>query len=114
MEMRLPERKLTDLTSTVSIWLGKSASTKRDLLSLIGHLAYAAKVVPLELSRNSIKDNRLELVRLQQLQPCASRTALFRRWVDGQAMPSDFTSVLLPKNLAKFATFLLSLLSNEQ
>ena len=46
MEMRLPEQKLTDLTSTVSLWLDKSGSTKRDLLSLIGHLAYAAKVVP--------------------------------------------------------------------
>ena len=46
MEMRLPKEKLSNLTTTVSLWLNKSVSTKRDLLSLIGHLAYATKVIP--------------------------------------------------------------------
>lgn len=46
MEMRLPEQKLSELTSAVSQWLNRSVATKRDLLSLVGHLAYATKVVP--------------------------------------------------------------------
>ena len=46
MEMRLPEQKLNDLTNTVTTWLNRTVSSKRDLLSLIGLLAYATKVVP--------------------------------------------------------------------
>ena len=30
----------------VSLWLNKKVTSKRDLLSLIGHLTYASKVVP--------------------------------------------------------------------
>ena len=46
MEMRLPEQKRIALTNTVNLWLNKSISSKRDLLSLIGRLAFATKVVP--------------------------------------------------------------------
>ena len=35
MEMRLPEQKLNDLTNTVTTWLNRTVSFKRDLLSLI-------------------------------------------------------------------------------
>ena len=46
MEMRLPEQKLWDIENMVSLWLNKKVTSKRDLLSLIGHLTYASKVVP--------------------------------------------------------------------
>ena len=55
MEMRLPEDKLSNLTSTVSLWLNKSVSTKRDLLSLIGHLGYATQVINGRFRRGYLK-----------------------------------------------------------
>ena len=45
MEMRLPPEKLARLKTMVAEWLGRKKATKRQLLSLIGHLAHAAKVV---------------------------------------------------------------------
>ena len=45
-QLRLPLTKLQDITSLTKSWLGKRSSTKRELLSLIGKLAFAAKVVP--------------------------------------------------------------------
>ena len=46
MEMRLPPSKLHDLQNLISRWQNKKSSTKRELLSLIGHLSYATKVIP--------------------------------------------------------------------
>ncbi len=46
MSMRLPEDKFTELRDMISRWTERAAVTKRELLSLIGHLAHACKVVP--------------------------------------------------------------------
>ena len=45
MEARLPEDKLLRLRSLVHEWIGKKSCTKRELLSLIGLLQHASKVV---------------------------------------------------------------------
>lgn len=45
MELRLPPDKLIELKNLVDQWKSKQASTKRQLLSLIGKLAHAAKIV---------------------------------------------------------------------
>ena len=45
MEARLPEEKLTRIYHTVANWLDKRTATKRDILSLVGLLQHAAKVV---------------------------------------------------------------------
>ena len=45
MEVRLPEMKLKSLTSTVKEWYGRKSCTKRELLSFIGLLSHACKVV---------------------------------------------------------------------
>ena len=45
MEARLPEDKLTRVYHTVSNWLDKRNATKREILSLVGLLQHAAKVV---------------------------------------------------------------------
>ena len=45
-EIRLPEEKFTTLLSTLATWLTRHSCTKRELLSLIGSLSFAAKVVP--------------------------------------------------------------------
>eukprot|EP00731_Ephydatia_muelleri_P033689 Em0035g26a len=39
-------QKLQDISSLIKSWLGKRKATKRELLSLIGKLSFAAKVVP--------------------------------------------------------------------
>ena len=46
LEMRLPERKLATLQSLLQRWQRAKKTTKRELLSLIGSLSFAAKVVP--------------------------------------------------------------------
>ena len=45
MEMRLPQNKLSQLQLVLEDWKGKKAVRKRDLLSLIGTLSHACKVV---------------------------------------------------------------------
>ena len=45
MEIRLPDSKLTQLKQVLSDWRGKKAVRKRELLSLIGTLSHACKVV---------------------------------------------------------------------
>lgn len=45
MEARLPEDKLTRLRAAVTEWLDKRKATKRQVLSLVGVLQYATKVV---------------------------------------------------------------------
>ena len=45
MELRLPPEKLVELQTRTRQWRSKKASTKRDLLSLIGKLAHAATIV---------------------------------------------------------------------
>lgn len=45
MELRLPEKKLGLLMVTVKEWFGRKSCTKRELLSLIGVLSHACKVV---------------------------------------------------------------------
>ena len=45
MQMRLPQEKLDHLQVAVSGWLQRKAATKREMLSLIGELAHACKVV---------------------------------------------------------------------
>ena len=43
--IRLPNDKYSDLHSQLAPWIGKKKCTKRELLSLIGKLSFAAKVV---------------------------------------------------------------------
>ena len=45
MELRLPEDKLTRLSSVVRQWRSKKMCLKRELLSLIGQLQHACRVV---------------------------------------------------------------------
>ena len=45
MSMHLPQDKLEHIQSTVAQWLNRKAATKREMLSLIGELAHASKVV---------------------------------------------------------------------
>ena len=45
MEARLPEDKLVWVRTTVRKWISKKKATKREILSLVGLLQYAAKVV---------------------------------------------------------------------
>ena len=45
MTMKLPPGKLVELKKLVLEWLNKKVATKRELLSLIGHLTFASEVV---------------------------------------------------------------------
>ena len=45
MEARLPENKLVWVQTTVREWISKKKATKREILSLVGLLQHAAKVV---------------------------------------------------------------------
>ena len=45
-ELRLPQEKLTELLSLLSTWSSITKCTKRQLLSLIGKLHFATKVIP--------------------------------------------------------------------
>ena len=45
MEARLPEEKLTRIQHTVADWLTRKKATKREILSLVGQLQHATKVV---------------------------------------------------------------------
>ena len=45
-QLRFTPDKLQERTLLIKSWLGKHKTTKRDLLSLIGKLSFAAKVVP--------------------------------------------------------------------
>ena len=45
MEMRLPDEKLAELRQLIANWSSKHAGKKRELLSLIGKLSHAAKIV---------------------------------------------------------------------
>ena len=44
-ELRLPPEKLARLRELITQWQGKKSCTKREILSLIGHLQHACKVV---------------------------------------------------------------------
>ena len=46
MELRLPVEKLQLLKTLITTWLNRKTASKRELLSLIGHLSHATKVVP--------------------------------------------------------------------
>lgn len=45
-ELRLPEDKLTSLLTELHSWLTRHKCTKRQLLSLVGKLSFATKVIP--------------------------------------------------------------------
>ena len=45
MEVRLPNEKLSNLRTELAFWLRRNTCTKRELLSLIGKLSFASKVV---------------------------------------------------------------------
>ena len=45
MEVRLPQNKLSCIRAKLTIWLDKKKATKREILSLVGLLQYATKVV---------------------------------------------------------------------
>ena len=45
-QIRLPTDKLQDLLSELDSWLQRKKTTKRELLSLIGKLSFAAKAIP--------------------------------------------------------------------
>ena len=62
--LRFPPDKLQEMTLLIKSWLGKQQTTKRDLLSLIGKLSFAAKVVP---------SGRLFLRRLIELSTTVSK-----------------------------------------
>ena len=63
-QLRLPPDKLQEMTLLIKSWLGKHKTTKRDLLSLIGKLSFAPKVVP---------SGRLFLRRLIELSTTVSK-----------------------------------------
>ena len=44
MEIRLPQEKLLRIQESLSKWLGKKATTKREILSLVGLLQHATRV----------------------------------------------------------------------
>ena len=46
LEARLPEAKLRRLLTLLRAWQGRRRCKKRELLSLIGHLQHASKVIP--------------------------------------------------------------------
>lgn len=46
MEARLPEDKLARITSLVDNFLGRKKCTQGEMLSLIGHLGFATRVIP--------------------------------------------------------------------
>ena len=46
LEARLPPDKLQDIHDAIRSWSSRTSCSKRDLLSLIGTLSFAAKVVP--------------------------------------------------------------------
>ena len=46
LEARLPPDKLSSIKDAITVWLTKHEVSKRELLSLIGLLSFAAKVVP--------------------------------------------------------------------
>ena len=46
LEARLPPDKLSDLKTAIASWLPRRECSKQELLSLIGTLSFAAKVVP--------------------------------------------------------------------
>ena len=64
MVIRLPEEKLVELKAFLSSWVGKRRCTKRHLLSMIGKLSFADKVV---------KPGRLFLRRLIDLAKTVAR-----------------------------------------
>ena len=45
MEARLPQDKLSRISKQLTSWLGKRKATKREILSLVGSLQHASKVV---------------------------------------------------------------------
>ena len=45
LQLRLPAKKLSRLQSLIKLWQGKKSCVKRDLLSLIGQLQHASRVV---------------------------------------------------------------------
>ena len=45
MEARLPQDKLSRISTQLTSWLGKRKATKREILSLVGSLQHASKVV---------------------------------------------------------------------
>ena len=45
MEIQLPEDKLSRIRAQLTIWLGKKKATKKEILSLVGLLHHATKVV---------------------------------------------------------------------
>jgi len=46
LQLCLPQEKLDKLKLLITSWRNRKAAKKRELLSLIGHLAHACKVVP--------------------------------------------------------------------
>ena len=45
LELRLPEEKLQRLGGMITLWQGKKSCLKKELLSLIGHLQHATRIV---------------------------------------------------------------------
>ena len=53
LQLRLPQDKLEKLKLLITSWHNRKAAKKRQLLSLIGHLVHACKVVPHGLEERS-------------------------------------------------------------
>ena len=70
MEICLPTDKLSRATEALTHWRGHKACRKRDLLSLIGTLAYASKV---------IRSSRIFLRRLIDVSMTATKSDHFIR-----------------------------------
>ena len=77
MTARLPQDKLTALLSELhhfaAIYQPNQSCSKRDLLSLIGKLAFACKVIPISGVQNCIADSlsRFQMDRFRSLAPDA-------------------------------------------
>ena len=46
MELRLPEKKIQEISESLAQLKGRKKCTKRELLSLIGKLSFASKIIP--------------------------------------------------------------------
>ena len=79
MELRLPPEKLSELKVLIVKWLGRKKGKKRELLSLIGKLSHAAKI---------IKPGRIFLRRMLN---CTHKAKRLDHWVH---LSEDFKSDL--------------------
>ena len=100
-QLRLPPEKLQDMTLLIKSWLGKHNTTKRDLLSVIGKLSFAAKVVP---SGRLFLRRLIELSTTVKLLSRALAPSTFNTYETGIRRYYDFCSTPSPKTTPGHST----------